>query len=665
MNFEHTQGDGLMCGIAGFLEMDGSSTEALVAVVAKMTAVLAHRGPDDEGVWVDATAGLALGHRRLSIVDLSPLGHQPMVSPSGRYVLAYNGEIYNYIELRNELIGAGERFAGSSDTEVLLRAIERWGLTAALRRANGMFALALWDVREQSLQLARDRLGEKPLYYGFHRGRWMFASELKALQAHPEFRPIIDRDVVAAFMRDSFVSGPCSVYEEISKLPPGSIIELRRRTRVPPVPFSFWSLYDVVASPQDRLMDEEVALDQLDHLLRDAVKLRMQADVPLGASLSGGIDSSLVVALMQEHASRAVRTFTIGMAPIQYDESKAAAKVAAALGTDHTELAISSTDAMNLIPELPLTWDEPFGDSSQIPTLLISRLARSGVTVSLCGDGGDELFGGYNRYTLSLDLWAGMRRIPRSARRLAARGLNAVSPRRWEQLLAKIEPVLPTRLRMRTPGTKLRKLGEILPASSEQEIYELLVRHWHATEQLVPGSSAPPRVGGKTRTDLNPIEQMMFMDTLSALPEDMLVKVDRASMAAGLEARLPLLDHRVVEFAWSLPLSMKIHHGKGKWPLRQLLHRRLPAALVDRPKSGFGVPIDEWLRGPLRPWAEELLDVRRLRAEGYLAPEPIREKWHEHLSGRRDWQYQLWNVLMFQAWLEHTKPRQSNEGHSE
>ncbi|MGH7866059.1 MAG: asparagine synthase (glutamine-hydrolyzing), partial [Candidatus Dormibacteraceae bacterium] len=359
------------------------------------------------------------------------------------YVLAYNGEIYNHIELRNKLIRLGERFVGRSDTEVLLRVIERWGLVAALRLANGMFALALWDTWERSLQLARDRLGEKPLYYGFHRNRWLFASELKALRAHPDFRPIIDRDVVAAFMRDSFVSGPRSIYEGISKLPPGTIVELRWGTNVPPVPVSFWSLYDVVVSHKDRLVDEEAALDELDHLLRDAVKLRMQADVPLGASLSGGIDSSLVVALMQEQSTRPVRTFTIGMSPIQYDESGEAARVAAALGTDHTELRISSSDALELIPELPRIWDEPFGDSSQIPTLLISHLARSCVTVSLCGDGGDELFGGYNRYTWALDLWAGMRRIPRPARVLAARGLNAVSPRRWEQLLTNIESVLP------------------------------------------------------------------------------------------------------------------------------------------------------------------------------------------------------------------------------
>jgi asparagine synthase (glutamine-hydrolysing) len=644
-----------MCGIAGFLEPHGSSAEQLAALAKKMVVVMAHRGPDDEGVWVDADAGLAFGHRRLSIIDLSASGHQPMVSPSGRYVLTYNGEIYNYVELRNELIRAGERFAGSSDTEVLLRAIERWGLIASLHRANGMFALALWDTRERCLQLARDRLGEKPLYYGLHHGRWLFASELKALRAHPDFMPSTDRDVVAAFMRDSFVPGTRSIYAGISKVPPGSVVELPWGTRVPPVPVPFWSLYDVAASTQDRLSDEKGALDELDYLLRDAVKLRMQADVPLGASLSGGIDSSLVVALMQEQNSRPVRTFTIGMASAQYDESKDAACVAAALGTDHSELIISSSDALKLIPELPRIWDEPFGDSSQLPTLLISRLARSSVTVSLCGDGGDETFGGYNRYTWACDLWAAMRHIPRPLRVLAARGVNAVAPHSWERLLTKVEPVLPRRLRVRTPGTKLRKMGEILPARNEQEMYELLVAHWHAPEQLVLGSSALPRVDGNGRTDLHHIEQMMFIDTISALPEDMLVKVDRASMAVGLEARVPLLDHRVVEFAWALPFSMKIHNGKGKWPLRQLLRRRLPAALFDRPKAGFSVPIDEWLRGPLRPWAEELLDGRRLRAEGYLAPELVRQKWDEHLSGRRDWQYQLWNVLMFQAWLEDSK----------
>ena len=419
------------------------------------------------------------------------------------------------------------------------------------------------------------------------------------------------------------------------------------RSRLPSGPLK-------TSSPsQGRLVDAEAALDELDRLLCDAVKLRMQADVPLGASLSGGIDSSLVVALMQEQASAPVRTFTIGMEPRQYDESTEAGQIAAILGTNHTELKISSSDALELIPELPRIWDEPFGDSSQIPTLLISRLARCGVTVSLCGDGGDELFGGYNRYTWALDLWAGMRRIPRQARILAAHGLNAVSPQRWEQLLIKVEPVLPHRLRVRTPGTKLRKLGEILPACSEQEMYELLAGHWRAPEQLVPGSSPTPRVNAKIRTDINPIERMMLMDTLSALPEDMLTKVDRASMEFSLETRVPLLDHRVVEFAWSLPLSMKIHHGKGKWPLRQLLRRRLPAELIERPKRGFGVPINEWLRGPLRPWAEDLLNERRLRAEGYLAPGPVRQKWVEHLSGRRDWQYQLWNVLMFQAWLEY------------
>jgi asparagine synthase (glutamine-hydrolysing) len=343
------------------------------------------------------------------------------------------------------------------------------------------------------------------------------------------------------------------------------------------------------------------------------------------------------------------------MEPTQYDESREAAQIAAVLGTNHTELKISANDAMELIPQLPSIWNEPFGDSSQIPTLLISRLARSGVTVSLCGDGGDELFGGYNRYTWALDLWAGMRRVPRPARILAARGLNAVSPRRWEQLLVNIEPLLPQRLRVRTPGTKLRKLGEILPACNEREMYDLLVTYWRTPEQLVLGSSATPRVKANIRTDIDPIEQMMLMDTVSALPEDMLAKVDRASMAVGLEARVPLLDHRVVEFAWRLPFSMKIHHGKGKWPLRQLLYRRIPAELVERPKSGFGVPIGEWLRGPLRSWAEDLLDERRLQAEGYLAPMLVRDKWREHLSGRRDWQYQLWNVLMFQSWLQYDR----------
>ena len=647
-----------MCGITGFWGEPETEGAVLRLRVSHMAQRMAHRGPDDADEWVDEQCGIGLGFRRLAIVDLSPAGRQPMESASGRYIIIFNGEVYNFATVRVELEGLGHRFRGGSDTEVLLAAVEEWGLVRAIERFVGMFGFALWDREERALHLVRDRLGIKPLYYGWLAGSFLFGSELKALAAHPAFQAEIDRDSLALYMRHGYVPSPYSMYRGIRKLPPGTILSLRAHDDEAATPAPFWSARDVTETGLAHPFtgSETDAIEALDALLREAVALRMIADVPLGAFLSGGIDSSTVVALMQAQSERPVKTFTIGFHEADYDEAVHAAAVAQHLGTDHTALYVTPEEARTVIPALPAMFDEPFADSSQIPTFLVSRLARRHVTVSLSGDGGDELFGGYNRYFWGRSIWQRMGRVPPGARAFSTRALTALSPAAWDRQFSRLDAVLPPGLRQRTPGDKLHKLAGVLAADSPEDLYLGLVSTWKQPDEVVIGADEPPTaITDRSQWAALPdfTQRMMFLDLISYLPDDILTKVDRASMATSLEARVPILDHRVVAFAASLPLSLKIRDGQGKWLLRQVLDRYVPRELIERPKTGFGVPIDAWLRGPLRDWSEDLLDERRLRAEGYLHPEPIRQKWQEHISGARNRQHQLWYVLQFQAWLEH------------
>jgi asparagine synthase (glutamine-hydrolysing) len=624
-----------------------------------MLPALTHRGPDDAGVWVDETLGLALGHRRLSIVDLSPAGHQPMYSASGRYVMAFNGEIYNHESIRADLEAAGARPAwrGHSDTETLLAAIEHWGVEATLRLAVGMFAIALWDRERRRLTLARDRAGEKPLYYGLQGETLLFASELKPLRRHPAFRGEVDRGALALYLRHNYVPDPLSIYVGISKLDPGTWVEFAERGRET-ARAAYWNAVEVVDRGRARPFagSDGEAVAALEQVLGQAVGAQMVADVPLGAFLSGGIDSTTIVALMQERASRPVRTFTIGFTDPAFDESPSARAVAAHLGTDHTELKVTPEDAMGVIPRLPEIYDEPFADSSQIPTFLVSQLARRHVTVSLSGDAGDELFGGYNRYFWAQRVWSNLQRVPRPLRRLGSNLITARSAEAWDGSFGLLNRVLPARLRTTRSGNKLHRLAGLLGAESPAAIYRSLVSHWENPRELLQSGSEPPsRLEALMAAD-DPgtfPERMMLWDLLTYLPGDILAKVDRAAMAVSLETRVPMLDHRVIEFAWTLPQHLRIRDGQGKWLLRQVLYKRVPREIMDRPKMGFGVPINAWLRGPLRDWAADLLDERRMREDGFLDPAPVHAKWREHLAGERDWAYWLWDVLMFQAWRRH------------
>jgi asparagine synthase (glutamine-hydrolysing) len=621
-----------------------------------MTDAIAHRGPDDEGAWLDELAGVALGHRRLSIIDLSSAGHQPMASASGRYVIVYNGEIYNFRDLRAELEekGGAPSWRGHSDTEVILAAIDHWGIEGTLRRLNGMFAFAIWDRASRVLTLARDRLGEKPLYYGRMGRTFLFGSELKALKRHPEFRGEIDRDALALYLRHNYIPAPHSIWHGIAKLPPAHYVEIRDGGTQVGEPLAYWDFPAIAeAGAAQPLGDGPELVDRLEVLLKDAVLRRMEADVPLGAFLSGGIDSSTVVALMQAQSSRPVRTFTIGFHEKVYNEAAHAKAVAKHLGTDHTELYVSPGDAIGLVPRLPAIWDEPFSDSSQLPTFLISELTRRHVTVSLSGDAGDELFGGYNRYFMAPRIWGGMSRVPYWARGLLAGALRA--PLTGRTAAAVLSPF--RRYRTLNLRDRLPKVADVIGERSREAVYRRLISHFTDPASLVVGGREPETALTAAAPAFGDFRQtMMFLDTLTYLPDDILAKVDRASMAVSLEGRIPFLDHRVVEFAWQLPVSAKIRNGRGKHILREVLYRHVPKALVERPKMGFGVPIDDWLRGSLRQWAEDLLDPQRMREEGFLDPGPIQRLWSEHLSGRGRWHYHLWDILMFQAWLRENMP---------
>ena len=645
-----------MCGIAGFFAP--SSMPADAAEVARaMGDALRHRGPDDSGEWLDPGAGIALAHRRLSIVDLSAAGHQPMHSADGRWVLVYNGEIYNHGALRDQLQAAGRAppWRGHSDTETVLAAISAWGLDDALQRMVGMFALALWDRHERTLTLARDRLGEKPLYYGAPGGVLLFGSELAALRAHPSFNAAIDPGALSLLLRYGYVPSPWSIHSGVRKLPAGTSLTLRQASDAANEPRAYWSVQEMAlaGARQPLQLDDAAAVAELDRLLRQAIEGQRMADVPLGAFLSGGIDSTTIVALMQALSSQPVRTFTIGFADGAHDESPHARAVAAHLGTRHTELIVSPQQARDMIPRLAAVYGEPFADASQIPTLLVSELARREVTVSLSGDGGDELFAGYERYH-----WAQrMAAVPRVARRLAGAALGAMPPRAWSALLAPIAPLLPRALREGDRADRLAKLAAVLGSPSDDALYDQMISFWPRHGAPVHGAGEPPTVFDAAPPALAFARRMMLLDLRSYLPDDILVKVDRAAMAASLETRVPLLDHRVVEFALRLPLHQLWRGGERKWLLRRVLDRYVPAALVDRPKMGFGIPIHDWLRGPLRDWSEWLLDETRLRASGLLDPPPIRKLWAEHVQGRNDWGYRLWPVLMFQAWREgHESP---------
>lgn len=644
-----------MCGIAGFFESSRHrGVDECEAIVRRMTSALAHRGPDDEGTWTDAEAGVTLGHRRLAILDLSVEGHQPMHSADGRYVLTFNGEIYNFQQLRCELENSGHGFRGHSDTEVMLAAFCQWGFLPAVKRFVGMFAFALWDRAEGRLHLTRDRTGEKPLYYGWAGDALVFASELKALRVHPRWRGRVDRRALALLVRHGYVPAPHCIYEDIYKLPPGCALTLtpaQIRDRKTGAPVPYWSAPSIaetgVAHPFGG--NEQEARDRLLALLQQSVAEQMVADVPVGAFLSGGIDSSLVVALMQAQSRRPIKSFSIGFEQEDFNEAHFAKAVAQHLGTDHTELYLQSREARDVIPELPCIYDEPFADVSQIPTVVLCRLARKHVKVSLSGDGGDELFGGYNRYQEAERLWKVIGRIPLSLRHLA-RHLKSAS---GAGLNMRFFPG-PVRHLM----TRVWNLSDVLSVSTDRSLYQMLMspnrdpRAWlrKTKESEFEHDSLPT---WERLPEL--LQRMMCVDLVSYLPDDILVKVDRAAMAVGLETRIPLLDHRIIEFAWSLPSSLKQTRNQGKLLLRQLLYQHVPQSLVDRPKRGFGAPIAEWLRGPLRDWGEELLGSTRLRQEGFLEPRVIREKWQEHLSSKRDWSTGLWHVLMFQAWLDQQK----------
>jgi len=654
-----------MCGLTGFLCAHPAKTAAeMEEIVERMAGTIVHRGPDDSGQWIDASAGIALGFRRLAILDLSPAGHQPMFSASGRYVIVYNGEVYNYRRLRQELESQGKApaFRGHSDTEVMLASMEAWGVQEAVQRFNGMFAFALWDRQERELYLVRDRLGVKPLYYGWMGKTFLFGSELKALRKHPDFQAEIDRDALMLYMQHNYIPCPYSIYCGIRKLPPGTVLKVKAEGSRTVEPIPYWSARQIAENGSAHLFrgSEEEAVEQLDSILRDAIKLRMIADVPLGVFLSGGIDSSTVTALMQVQSERPVRTFSIGFHEDRFNEARYAKEIAHHLGTDHCELYVTPAEAMAVIPKLPMLYDEPFADSSQIPTHLVSKMAREHVTVSLSGDGGDELFGGYNRYYWGRRLWQRIRWMPGGIRRTASRAIWAMRPAVWEVALDKMGRILPSSLNPSAPAEKMVKVAEVLAVDCPDALYKRLISHWKEPALLVlEGQEVPTVLTDRSQWANLPdfTQRMMFLDLVTYLPDDILVKVDRASMGVSLEAREPLLDYRLVEFAWRLPLSMKIRGGKGKWILRQVLYRYVPPSLIERPKMGFAVPIGTWLRGPLREWAEDLLDEGAMRREGFLNPAPIRKKWAEHLSGSHEWQYYLWDVLMFQAWLRYTHQR--------
>lgn len=652
-----------MCGIAGFLSNYTHGDP--LKLVATMASAIRHRGPDDSGAWADEEAGIAMAHRRLSILDLSPAAKQPMLSTCGKYLIVFNGEIYNHLKLRKQLEAGGllntqptqmvYSWRGHSDTETLLAAIQTWGLEETLKKCVGMFALAVWNKESRSLSLARDRFGEKPLYYGWQGDSFLFGSEIKALRLHPSFQGEIDRQALALYLQHNHIPAPCSIYQGIYKLLPGTWLTLKYGEREPKI-HRYWSVQAAYEKGQRNLFQgsDIEASNALESLLRQSIQEEMVADVPLGSFLSGGIDSSTVVALMQAQSTRPVKTFTIGFYEKSYNEAEHAHRIAQHLGTDHTELYVTADQAIDIVPRLSELYDEPFADSSQIPTFLVAQLARQHVTVSLSGDGGDELFGGYNHYRLVPDLWQRIGWLPWSLRAALAGILKTIPTNRWNRLFAALSLILPRNWHDQNPGEKLHKLAEVLKLNDPEAIYRNLIACWQNPVDLMRNAS------DLTVTDNNlpyqpsiqdSVSLMMYLDQIGSLSDGILTKVDRAAMGVSLETRTPLLDYRVAEFSWSLPLSMKIRHGQGKWLMRQVLNRYVPESLINRPKMGFGMPLDQWLRKPLREWAESLLSPSLIDQQGYFHSNPIQKKWREHLNGQRNWQRPLWNILMFQAWL--------------
>lgn len=643
-----------MCGFVGIMTRNKSLLD--YNFINNMTNSIDHRGPDDSGFWSNKTAGISLGHRRLAILDLTSAGHQPMHSPSKRYVLVFNGEIYNHGEIRSQL--GRHSWIGTSDTETLLTAIERWGIRKTIELCVGMFAFAIWDNSEEELILGRDRMGEKPIYYGWqNNGKnscFLFSSELKALKNHPSFMPKVDRKALSLFIQYSYVPTPHSIYQDVFKLKPGHLLRVSLSKRSPVIE-QYWSFIKIAKSSITSKFyeTENNVVNKLESLLKSVIKQKMVADVPVGAFLSGGVDSSIITAIMQSQSNTPINTFTVGFSEEIYNEAMYAKTIANHLGTKHTELYITPQQALEVIPNLPSLYCEPFADSSQIPTFLVSKLAKEKVTVAVTGDAGDELFGGYNRYTLTKEFWGKISNSPFWARSLIASTMSSLSPNAWNIIANSINSIIPKSLRLNNPGEKIHKAAKVMTNKEFDDFYLSLVTHCKPKEIVIGNYEENPVLNYK-KSDFklfDDVEKMMMIDTMTYLPDDILVKVDRASMAVSLESRIPFLDHRIVDFAWRIPQSMKINNNKSKWILRQILQKYVPQNLIERPKMGFSVPIDSWLRGPLRDWAESLLDENRLKHDGFFHPEPIRSKWQEHLSGRKNWQHFLWNVLMFQSWL--------------
>lgn len=630
-----------MCGFAGYWNYSNASADgSLAAIGSTMGKSLEHRGPDAFGIWHDDDAGIVLAHQRLAIVDLTETGSQPMMSGSGRYVLIYNGEVYNASELQQSLQLEGVTFRGSSDTEVILAACETWGVAAAVKKMIGMFAFALWDRERRQLHLVRDRIGIKPLYFGSQRGILLFASELKSFFSHPQWQPAINHQALVEYFRLGYVPTPLSIYEGIHKLKPGHIVTINQQGKI--TEEAYWQLSEFLSAPSNK--DSNTVESQFSELLRSAVQYRMVADVPLGAFLSGGIDSTVVVLLMQQQSQHPVKSFTIGFEHNAYNEAPFAKKIAAYLGTDHHEFMVTSADALATIPQLATWYDEPFADSSQIPTYLVSKLARQFVTVSLSGDGGDELLAGYSRYKAANLFWSRLGFLPQPLRVWLSKALEVCPPHQWNQLVT----CIPARWRPSNFSEKMDKLFLLLK-SHKNNFYQDVMSVWSDPESLVKKTGQPFELDRQI-AKLPLLEQMQYTDTMGYLPDDILTKVDRASMAVGLEARVPLLDHRVIEYAWQLPRHFKIQNGQSKWLMRRILEKYIPTALTERPKMGFAIPLEDWLRGPLRDWAEHLLSKDRLESQGILNSAPIRERWQMHLSGKRNFRHALWSVLMFQAW---------------